>query len=101
VSSNPNYDPEYQKGRSGRPVSRMRALVKREGSHICWLCSMPIDMDLPSTHAMSWTMDHVLPLSKYPSLALEITNIREAHRRCNSSKGNGTNNANGKISRNW
>ncbi|WP_408909508.1 HNH endonuclease [Streptomyces solicavernae] len=60
-------------------------------------------MDLPPTHAMSWTVDHVLPLSLYPHLALEISNMREAHRTCNSSRGqgNGRGNANGKVSRNW
>ena len=96
------YDAEYQRGRSGRPISRIRDQVRREGSHICWLCGKPIDMTLDAqTHAYGWTIDHVLPLSMYPELAVDITNMREAHRHCNSSRGNGTNKAKGKISRNW
>lgn len=96
------YDPEYQRGRSGRPIARLREQVKKEGSHICWICSMPIDMTLDAqTHALGWTIDHVLPLSMYPELAVDISNMREAHRRCNSSRGTGVHNGKGKVSRNW
>jgi 5-methylcytosine-specific restriction endonuclease McrA len=53
------------------------------------------------TDANGWTIDHVLPLSLYPHLALDITNMREAHRKCNSSRGNAQGKGKGKISRNW
>jgi 5-methylcytosine-specific restriction endonuclease McrA len=96
------YDPEYQRGRSGRPIARIRTQIRREGSHICWICSSPIDMTLNAqTDANGWTIDHVLPLSLYPHLALDITNMREAHRKCNSSRGNAQGKGKGKISRNW
>ena len=95
------YDPEYQRGRSGRPISRIRKRLKIEGSNICWLCSNPIDISLPHTDRMSWTVDHVLPLSLYPHLALELSNMREAHRSCNSARGQGNANKNSKITRDW
>lgn len=95
------YDPDYQRGRSGRPMNRVREQIKREGGHICWLCGKPIDMGLDRTHPMSWTVDHVQPLSLYPELALDMGNMREAHRRCNSARGQGNRGNKGKISRNW
>ncbi|WP_406527360.1 HNH endonuclease [Streptomyces sp. I8-5] len=78
----------------------MRTLLRRTGTHTCWLCGGWIDVELPDTHPMSWTMDHVLPLSEYPHLALDPTNHREAHRTCNSAKGNRPV-VKGKTSRNW
>ncbi|MGW0939096.1 HNH endonuclease [Streptomyces sp. NPDC002666] len=93
-------DIAYRRGRSGRPIQRIRDHLRKTGVHICWLCGGFIQVDLPDTHPMSWTLDHVLPLSTHPHLALEPTNHREAHRRCNSSRGNRTT-TQGKTSRNW
>jgi 5-methylcytosine-specific restriction endonuclease McrA len=87
-------------GRSGRPWARMRALVKREGSHVCWLCGKAIDMGLPYNHKWGWTIDHVLPLSMGGS-ALDMDNLREAHRSCNSSRGNRDKGPIPKRSREW
>lgn len=98
------YDPAYQRGRSGRPIARIRAQIKREGSHICWLCGKPIDMGLHHKDRWSWTIDHVLPLKFYPHLALDMANMREAHRACNSARGagnNGDGHTKGSTSRNW
>lgn len=92
---------DYQRGRSGRPIARIRARLKAEGSHICWLCGSPIDLDLPQTHRMSWTLDHVIPLSIRPDLWGEPSNHREAHRTCNSSRGRGQPNPPVAGSRRW
>ncbi|HLU99148.1 MAG TPA: HNH endonuclease [Thermobifida alba] len=80
----------YRRGRSGRPLARAKARLKREGSNTCWLCGRPIDLTLPTIHPMSWTLDHAIPLSLRPDLALDPSNHREAHRRCNSIRGNRT-----------
>ncbi|TQN30602.1 HNH endonuclease [Haloactinospora alba] len=80
----------YRQGRSGRPLARAKARLKREGSNVCWLCGRSIDVSLPSTSPMSWTLDHAIPLSVRPDLALDPSNHREAHRRCNSTRGNRT-----------
>lgn len=79
----------YRRGRSGRPIARIRKYIRTHGLHICYLCGEYIEVDLPDTHRMSWTIDHVLPLKLYPHLALEIDNMREAHRSCNSRKRDG------------
>lgn len=80
---------QYKQGRSGRPYRRAVALLRREGSHICWICGVDIDMRLPDNDKWSWTLDHVLALAEYPCLALDRDNHREAHRTCNSAKGKG------------
>lgn len=94
-------DPEYRRGRSGRPLTRLRDKIKREGSHICWLCGKPIDMALHYNDPWSWTMDHLIPLSDAPWLALDEANIREAHRSCNSSRGKRAPIRKVRASRNW
>ncbi|WP_371674455.1 HNH endonuclease [Streptomyces sp. NBC_00289] len=53
----------------------------------CWLCGHNIDPRLDPRHPMSWTLDHLVPLSRGGDL-LDPANARPAHRRCNSSKGN-------------
>lgn len=80
-------DMDYRRGRSGRPLQRLKEQLKREGANLCCFCGEPIDLSLPPNHRLAWTLEHVVPLSEAPELALEIFNCREAHRSCNSSKG--------------
>lgn len=75
------------KGRKGRPWRRMCALVYETYPAVCWLCHHQIDTDLPETDAMSATVDHVIARDKGGS-STDINNLRPAHRRCNSRKGN-------------
>lgn len=70
----------------GRPWIRMRAEVLAR-SQVCWLCGYTIDIALPRTHRMSATVDHVIPRAVAPHLALDPSNLRPAHRACNSAKG--------------
>ncbi|MGW2206771.1 HNH endonuclease [Streptomyces sp. NPDC001774] len=88
-------------GRSGRPWRRFVAQCRRELPPICHLCTNPIDLTLPVNHAMSWTIDHVLPLNQYPHLAEDISNARPAHRTCNSRKGTKEAIDKPKTSRKW
>lgn len=78
----------YSKGRRGRPWRRLRLEVL-QANPVCSLCGGRIDLALPWRNPMSGTVDHVLPLMDYPHLALERSNLRPAHRRCNTSKGAG------------
>jgi 5-methylcytosine-specific restriction endonuclease McrA len=60
--------------------SFLRTCKKNNENYVCDYCQEPIaPYDL--------SVDHFKPRSKFPDLALEITNLRVAHRRCNSSKG--------------
>lgn len=58
----------------------LRTQNKINSHYICYLCQKPI-------YWRDLTIDHLKPRSKFPDLALEITNLRLAHRQCNSSKG--------------
>lgn len=76
----PSYAPAASKrpGRgSQKAVKRRATLVKRDGV-LCWICGrfMPEE---------DRTFDHVIPRSKGGTGAL--TNLRLAHKRCNSKRG--------------
>jgi 5-methylcytosine-specific restriction endonuclease McrA len=77
-------------GRKGRPWRRIRAEVLAS-SDICWLCLRP----------GANTVDHVLPLSLYPELAHDRSNLAPAHHSCNSSKGASTTRSSTASSRRW
>ncbi len=74
-----------------------RALCRqvRRAEHVCWLCLKPIDPDLPyrdpetgKVNPMSWSLDHVVPVSQHPELGLIRDLARAAHYSCNSARGN-------------
>lgn len=71
--------------RTGRPYRRLCAAVRALGAP-CWICGHNIDLQLDARHPLSWTLDHLTPLSKGGSL-LDPANARAAHRRCNSARG--------------
>lgn len=71
----------YSKGRSGTAWSAMRARVFGEESD-CWICGKWVDQELPRTHPMSRTVDHLVQLS-HGGAPLDRQNCRLAHRRCN------------------
>lgn len=76
---NPAYwDHSYRKR-----TAELKRRVKANGLP-CWLCGRGIDTDLPWTHAMSFTADHVQPLAHGGKVLGEL---RPAHRSCNSSRG--------------
>lgn len=72
--------------RNGRPYRRLVAELKAKGLP-CWICGHEINPRLDSRHRLSFTLDHVIPVSKRPDLLLDRANARPAHRACNSSKG--------------
>ena len=70
----------------------------------CHICGQPIDYFLrPSSCDDAWEPDHVIPVAKRPDLELDLNNIKASHRRCNRSRGDGTNGENiiGMQSRIW
>lgn len=72
--------------RNGRPYRRLVAAQKAKGLP-CWLCGHNIPANVDARHPLSFTLDHVHPLSLGGSL-LDPANARSAHRRCNSARGN-------------
>ncbi|MFJ8221416.1 HNH endonuclease [Streptomyces griseus] len=73
--------------RNGRPYRRLVAAVKALGDP-CARCGHNIDPTLDARHPLSFTLDHIVPVSIRPDLLLEPANARSMHRRCNSARGN-------------
>lgn len=71
---------------SGRPYRRVQAQVYAEESH-CWLCGRHVDQQLPHNDPMARSIDHVIP--KVRGGTDHRTNLRLAHRQCNSDRGAG------------
>ena len=65
----------------------MREIRKRDGEN-CWLCGHRMEFRNPSQHAgdLGASVDHVLPKNKGGKK--ELSNLRLAHRICNSLRGN-------------
>lgn len=74
-------------GRTGHRWRMVSAQVKSEESH-CWICNQYINPYCEPRSPMSFSVDHLLPLKEYPHLALERTNLRAAHLRCNVIRSN-------------
>lgn len=81
------HDPTIRgRGRSGRPWERAKAHVWREETH-CWLCGYAVDQTLHQRDPWSRTADHLHTLD-HGGPPLARTNLRLAHRRCNTIRGN-------------
>jgi 5-methylcytosine-specific restriction endonuclease McrA len=65
----------------GRRLQRMTRVVQETYGWGCWLCHRPIDT------AAEYSIDHVIPRSKGGDI-WDVDNMRPAHIRCNSSRGN-------------
>ena len=74
--------------RNGRPYRRLVDGLRRRGDP-CWICGHSIPPGLDARHALSFTLDHLIPLSRGGDL-LDPANARAAHRKCNSARGNRT-----------
>jgi 5-methylcytosine-specific restriction endonuclease McrA len=72
-------------GRTGRPYRRLVENVKRRGAP-CIVCGKPIDLTLPATDPLSFTLEHIQPL-RYGGHPLDPSNAAGSHRLCNGRKG--------------
>lgn len=69
---------------SVEPDKRL-AVFKRDG-YRCHLCGRKCRQDVSTNHQLAPTVDHLVPQDKGGSHAMR--NLRTAHRKCNSAKGN-------------
>lgn len=76
----------------------VQQLKELPGSNICWKCGKHINMKLPNNHPMQWTADHVQSMANGGD-ALALSNLRPAHRSCNSKRGRALQNQ--RASRVW
>jgi hypothetical protein len=78
------------RSRSGRfTVSdEFRLTIYERDDWVCQLCFEPVERGLPSSHAWSATLDHIVCQSWTEAPDHSAANLRLAHRWCNSKRGN-------------
>lgn len=65
----------------------MRHEIYKRDAFTCQLCYLPVDIELNYVHAMSATLDHIIPQSWMLIPDHSPANLRLAHRACNSARG--------------
>jgi len=75
-------------GRQSRAWQKARAEVLAT-EQVCGLCGLPLDFQAPRFTPFAPTVDHIVPLSLGGDL-LDRSNLRAAHFKCNTARGNGT-----------
>jgi 5-methylcytosine-specific restriction endonuclease McrA len=73
------------RSRSTGICRRLRTAVLERDGLVCYLCGQAIDPRLHFRHQLALTLDHVVPWSAGGRDAID--NLRPAHRRCNTEKG--------------
>lgn len=73
---------------SARPRSRARKAILANATH-CAICGGPLNPDAPPRTPWSSTVDHQQPRSRGGD-HFDPANLRAAHLKCNSSRGDGT-----------
>lgn len=71
--------------RTGHRAYRAKRARLKRNSDTCWLCGKHINPDLTYPHPMSFTADHVTPVSKGGH---NLGELRAAHFECNTRRGN-------------
>ena len=76
---------DYKQARE-RYLYQARNHRNKDGSwgQPCWLCGQPIDYRLKWPHPRSWSLDHAIPISDNPALALNPSGFRSSHLDCNN-----------------
>lgn len=71
---------------NGNAKRKLIARLRAEGRP-CHLCGKSIDYTLPPSDPMSFSLDHIRPISKGGAL-YDYENAAASHRLCNMKKGN-------------
>ncbi|SKW03344.1 hypothetical protein [Mycobacteroides abscessus] len=89
----------------GRHYQELKATFRKECEErgdVCWLDQRPIDYSLKAPHPDSFSVDHAVPVSEAPELALDPRNFRPSHLNCNIRRGDAEPNiAIGQPSETW
>lgn len=81
-----DWAPKNNQRRSVGKVDWSKEMIVDTYGLSCHLCDSDIDHTLPWPNPFSFTVDHVIPISKGGTN--DFSNVRPAHARCNFSKGN-------------
>ena len=94
-------------GRDHRSYRQARLEFREEAEERgddCWICTRPIDYELPVGHPDCWSLDHYYSWERYPELRVDPDNFRSSHLDCNRRRGEGRHDASddlGVLSRRW
>lgn len=66
---------------------KARAAILAGATH-CALCGQPLDHNAKAHTYWSTTVDHIIPISQGGN-PYDLSNMRPAHKGCNTSRGNG------------
>ena len=75
---------------------KLRARLRAERQP-CWICGAPIDYDADPRSRWSFSVDHVIPVSRGGDASL----VQPAHHGCNSRRGNRLDTERSRASRRW
>ncbi|MCC6434419.1 MAG: HNH endonuclease [Acidimicrobiales bacterium] len=70
---------------TGDAYRKRRALAIANSGGICCLCGEPMRLDLPGTHPLGPTAEHLIPVARggHPT---DPRNLSASHQRCNSAR---------------
>ncbi|WP_406709351.1 HNH endonuclease [Trueperella pyogenes] len=71
------------------PWQKLRNAYKQH-QRPCAICGQPIDYSAPPNTPQAFELDHIIPKSKRPDLALDPGNLQPTHSICNRRKNNKT-----------
>ena len=80
---------------------RQRVAAVKASRAPCYICGQSIDYTLPHNHKRAYTTGHLVPPRDAPHLALALSNLRPAHRDCNSRLGEQVHRGERRHSRPW
>lgn len=73
-----------------RYIRRLAWDRDRKARAKCHICGGFINYSIPASSAPhAWEPDHIIAVSKDPTLELDLSNIAASHMRCNRMRGNG------------
>lgn len=79
----------------------LRAALRKQRKP-CYICGLDIDYTASKAEPLSFTADHVKPVTTHPELALVASNLKAAHYRCNTRRQDGAIKPElGQVSRSW
>lgn len=77
--------PSANRARASRRRARAIVTTMVQEGHACWLCQLPINLDLPFWHPAALTADHVVRFRDGGKETRD--NLRPAHLLCNRARG--------------
>jgi len=86
-ATNASWKRRYDRRGQFKVTDKLRLAIYERDGHLCQLCNGPVDIALHHHDRMSATLDHIIPQSHMLIPDHSESNLRLAHRGCNSARG--------------